>query len=279
LHVPPFEGRASATSSADFAPGARGAFAPGDRVVLFGMNKHPDLNDQQGTLEEVYRGDGSKQRWLVRLDHKEQPLAVKTSNFRHATQAAASHSAAHKQSRMAEVAIRQARLATIYGSHSTVRITELPAALAAGHRSLVLGGFRVERVLAGAGQKLLRARCRVCGASFAWEGGEEREAKRRRQTLPCGHWLFDLAFEFELELRDALQPSSVAQVAIREQQDTLFGIMPQAAAVNPDELIQAQDMLGGLLAFEGQANTMAVLVSSYPSDALVACDTGIVPHE
>merc|ERR1719424_1053404 len=96
---------------------------------------------------------------------------------------------------------------------------------------------------------LLCARCRVCGASFPWQGGDEQETKKRRRTLACGHWLFDLAFEFDLELRDVNQPSSAVEVAIRNQQGMLFGITPQDAARSRADLDMAQEMLAGLLAY------------------------------
>jgi len=238
------------------------------------------MNGKCGTLVEVYRAEGSRQRWLVRVDGNLQPLAIKTLNLRHAQQPT-QHSTTLENPQA--ISSPKARLDTIYGPQSALRITDLPGALAAGHRSLVLGGFHVERILTRTKSTgpppLLFARCRVCGASFPWQDGGEQEAKRRRRTLSCGHWLFDLAFEFDLELRDAMQPSSAAEVAIRDQNGVFFGITPQAAASNPTELDTAQGLLAGLLTYDGQANSMTVLVSSYPRDALVACETGIAPGD
>jgi len=263
-------------TAAEIPAAARETLAPGDRVVLFGINRQTRLNGQEGVVVKLYNGEGSRQRWLIRMDSDKQEVALRMTNLRHAnphtvpTQAPAV--------RAAPLAVPKARLATFYGLHSTVRITELSAALEAGQRSLVLSGFHVERVLTGArGHSLLRARCKVCGASFPWKGGEEKGAKRRRFALPCSHWLFDLAFEFELELRDAAQPNSAIEVAVRDQQGTLFNITPQTAASDPAKLDRAQEMLRHLLAYDGQANAMAVLVEHrYPRDVLVACDTGIV---
>merc|ERR1719235_2603470 len=283
-----------------FTPPAvpEGSLMPGDRIVLFAMNKHPDLNNQQGSLKEVYSGEGEKLRWLVQVDGRSQPLAIRVTNIKRAppavpAQAAgqrptgaqpasgsadARHASSSARQTVSEVPKRQARLLTRFGAEPLVRVPELPNALASGQRSFVLGGFVVERVNAKE-DMFLRARCKICGASFGWRGGCINEAKRRRQTLACGHWVYDLAFEFELVLRDAAYPSAPGvKVAICEQQDVMFGIAPEEAAKDPSALERAKEMLQELLAYEGTSNLMTVVVSPYPQDVLLAVDSGIKPE-
>jgi hypothetical protein len=252
-------------------------FRPGDKVVLFGIKKHPELNQLPGKLISAYKQDGSK--WLVEVEGQEENLAIRASNLRRAASPQT-----HVESSSSVGAARtnwKARLTTAYDSQQVTRITELSNAFAAGLPSVVLGGFYVERILTSAASTsgpapLLCAHCHICDASFPWRSGEENAAKRRRHTLPCGHWLFYLAFEFELEIRDLSQPTSTVEVFIRDQHGSFFGITPQAAASSAVEMERVRQSLEALLAYDGQANTMAVKIARYPRNALVMCDTHVV---
>jgi hypothetical protein len=154
--------------------------------------------------------------------------------------------------------------------------------LADGHRQFALEGFQVERVLTreggSGGSPILRACCHVCGMSFKWQHGVEEEAKRRRLTLPCGHWLFELAFMFDLELQDANDPSSKIVVTFCDKHGSLFNITPQQAAASTTQVDMVERLLGGLLIYEGNDNLLTGVVNeSHSCKTLVACDA-VISH-
>eukprot|EP00421_Protoceratium_reticulatum_P069491 CAMPEP_0168426182 /NCGR_PEP_ID=MMETSP0228-20121227/35703_1 /TAXON_ID=133427 /ORGANISM="Protoceratium reticulatum, Strain CCCM 535 (=CCMP 1889)" /LENGTH=145 /DNA_ID=CAMNT_0008440189 /DNA_START=96 /DNA_END=530 /DNA_ORIENTATION=- len=103
----------------------------------------------------------------------------------------------------------RALLTTAYAAPPET-IGSIRAAAEQGVRCHLLGSFAVAGATGACSQEtrlesLIRTCCCACGHTFAWNvvGHDICAAKRRRQALPCGHWIFRLEYRFCLELRDA----------------------------------------------------------------------------
>lgn len=230
--------------------------ARGSRVVVCGLTKMPQLNGKTGTLLELVK-NGTK--WKVSVDG-DQTYHMRVANVK-----------APPRTDAAALPLRMRLNTTVNGSQSFVRIPEIHAAFVKGERALVLGGFQVTSA-----EENLFAHCDICSARFPWEGGDEFAGKRKRYTLPCGHWLFDIVFEVKLELCDTIDRTKTETVCVRDESDAFFGISAKAAARDAANLQRVRTMLRALTN-RTESNTMTVNLSTYPDLALLARYTRIEP--
>jgi len=181
-----------------------------------------------------------------------------------------------------QVLPQKARLATIYAAtQPTEVIGSVRNAAARGLRCHVLGGFIVAGVAGADGpearvETLVRACCGACGQTFAWgygarDGGEVWAAKRRRQTLPCGHWIFRLEYRFGLELRDKRDREAASlKVFVSDHRGEIFGFSPERVVADLEARRQAQQLLEALLQggadAQDEEHTMVVTRLVGPAD-------------
>ncbi|CAK0858301.1 unnamed protein product, partial [Prorocentrum cordatum] len=143
----------------------------------------------------------------------------------------------------------------------------------------LLGGFRVvavEGLDAASGstscgmdrvpdvREFVRLGC-VCGETFPWDdpsvvdgAGARPGAKRRRQALPCGHWMMpSAAWRFELTLQDLEEPAASLVVHVRDQHGQLLGVTPDAALTDGAARDRVRALLDSLLKSGSESETAA----------------------
>eukprot|EP00929_Paragymnodinium_shiwhaense_P105764 TRINITY_DN70824_c0_g1_i1.p1 TRINITY_DN70824_c0_g1~~TRINITY_DN70824_c0_g1_i1.p1 ORF type:complete len:856 (+),score=139.87 TRINITY_DN70824_c0_g1_i1:91-2658(+) len=195
---------------------------------------------------------------------------------------------------------RAARLRTVYSDdlmHPLSRLREVHENHPVSNtRSYVLGHFFVARVCHDVDgvvttaarmqvEQLVHARCRVCSSSFRWSECPEsfredlRAAKRRRNALLCGHWLFTLEYRFRLLLRDEERPSDALMVHVVDSHNDFFGWVPQQIVTDDVARENAQKLLDDLVdardpaELQVQPGLQARLGSRKRGHSLVICRT------
>lgn len=134
------------------------------------------------------------------------------------------------------------RLTTVHhdNGEKASRLSDIQSAAGSGVRCFVLGRFAVASVAGNAVQEiqevadLVTATCIICGHKFPWHrcchDTDSSQVKRRRLGLPCGHWLFHLAFSFTMQLYDLEERSVRLAVSVCDMRGEFFGVKPEFAA-------------------------------------------------
>eukprot|EP00928_Gymnodinium_smaydae_P002280 TRINITY_DN10802_c0_g6_i1.p1 TRINITY_DN10802_c0_g6~~TRINITY_DN10802_c0_g6_i1.p1 ORF type:complete len:738 (+),score=119.60 TRINITY_DN10802_c0_g6_i1:156-2216(+) len=271
------DGPSSAESQelqADRCPRAVGASESAENTLEDG--------DEDDGVEEV-RESESREREAVNRQTALKRQAATYSGSASASSSATPAAAAATPGRV--------RLITPFDDASTSfeRIGDVRRAAQRGKRCHVLGGFRVDG-LVGVNrangmrvESLIYNCCRACGHTFPSPASnvDSRSAKRPRQALPCGHWLFRLEYRFRLRLRDLVNAEDVLVVCVADSSGEFLGAPPAAVVEAPSqERRHAQRMLDMLLGGGADAGAAKHSLGVYrvdgpatPEGAYVVCDT------
>mmetsp|Transcript_107465 Transcript_107465/g.190378 ORF Transcript_107465/g.190378 Transcript_107465/m.190378 type:complete len:794 (-) Transcript_107465:59-2440(-) len=290
---------ASASSHAAETAGAVDLLREGARVVVVGLQMQPALNGRSGILNSYHR---ERQRWLVELDSNIGPKMLKPANLAVIARSSASRSSAssvHEAEPQQSTAVvgaasepaprRKLHFTSAYGdAASASRISQVRPAAAHGTMCHVIGKFSVDRaeslqgIQATRAEDLLCASCSTCGHCYVWcqvcaDTSDAREAKRRRLTLPCGHWMFHLVFKFLLQLRDVEDRRQSLSVSVCDESGELFGVAPDEAGADSAARQRVQQLLDALLnnAAHGEHALAVVRVDGpgCPAGAYIVCDS------